>query len=207
MSEQHTIEEFLDGLASQSPTPGGGSVAALMGALGAALVSMVCNLTRGKEKYANAEIEMTAVLTLAEATRADAMQLLTADIAVFEQVMGAYGLPRESDGDKNVRRVAIQSALKAATEVPLACARCCARVIDLSERAASAGNLNVISDAGVAVMAAFAGLKSAALNVYTNVRLITDAEFARQASHEIDALVVDAETKAPRIYALVKSKL
>ncbi len=207
MNEQHTIEEFLNRLASKSPTPGGGSVAALMGALGAALVSMVCNLTRGKEKYANAEIEMAAVLAVAEAARAEAMQLLTADITVFEQVMDAYGLTRESEADKNLRRVAIQSALVAATEVPLACARCCARVIDLSERAASAGNLNVISDAGVAVMAAFAGLKSAALNVYTNVRLITDVEFARQASHEIDALVAAAETKTPQTYALVKSKL
>ena len=207
MIKDQSVAVFLDALASKAPTPGGGGAAAIMGAMGAALVSMVCTLTLGKEKYAAVDDEMRALLAEAERLRTTLTDEIAADAAAFDRVMAAYGLPKGDDAEKAARTAAIQGALRTATEVPLACARICAAVIALSGRAAEIGNLNVISDAGVAVMAAYAGLKSAALNVYINVGAIKDASFASAARATIDALVAQGETAMPEIYARVKNKL
>ena len=107
-----SIPVFLDQLASKSPTPGGGSVSALMGAQAAALVSMVCNLTIGKEKYAAVENEMIALLKQSEALRERLMGLIAADVDTFNGLMAAYGLPKETDTEKLNRSAAIQEALK-----------------------------------------------------------------------------------------------
>ena len=173
-----SIQIFLDELASKSATPGGGSVSALMGAQSAALTSMVCNLTIGKPKYAEVEIEMQALLQKSEALREKLTGLIKADIDVFNHLMAAYGLPKETDEEKAARSEAIQTVLKAATEVPLDCARACAEAIELSRCAANKGSLGVISDAGTAVMAGYCGLKSAALNVYINTGSLKDRQFA-----------------------------
>ncbi|MGA7545450.1 MAG: cyclodeaminase/cyclohydrolase family protein, partial [Methyloceanibacter sp.] len=145
-----TIEKFLDDLASQSATPGGGSAAAIMGAKGAALVSMVCNLTIGKKKYAEVEDEMKGVLAKSEELRRALIGMVQDDVKAFDQVMGAFGMAKETDAEKAKRAEAIQAALKQATEVPLKCARAARAVIELGAKAAEKGNLNVISDAGVA---------------------------------------------------------
>lgn len=207
MVNNQTIEEFLDQLASSAPTPGGGGAAALLGATGAALTSMVCNLTIGKEKYADVEEEMKATLASAENLRATLTGMIQADVEVFDKLMGSYGLPKETDADKAARSEAIQSALREATDVPLACAKACADVIAVSRSAAEKGNVNVISDAGVSVMAAYGALKSAALNVYINAGGIKDKAFAEERLSKLETIMASADADTNAIYDLVKSKL
>jgi len=202
-----SIQIFLDQLASKSATPGGGSVSALMGAQSAALVSMVCNLTIGKPKYAEVEVEMIALLKQSEILREKLISLIKEDIDVFNQLMIAYGLPKETHEEKQLRTDKIQAVLIAATEVPMSCARACAEAIDLSRRAADKGNLGAISDAGAAVMAAYAGLKSAALNVYINTNNIKDEQFVGATLKELDAILKGLELTVEDIYQLVKTKL
>jgi formiminotetrahydrofolate cyclodeaminase len=202
-----SLQSFLDALASNAPAPGGGAAAALMGATGAALVSMVCNLTLGKPKYATVESDMSALREKSEALRVRLTKMMEDDQSVFRTLMSAYGLPKQTDDEKAARKQAIQEALEQATEVPLACARACTEAIALSREAAEKGNLQVVSDAGVAVAAAEAGLKSAALNIWINVPSIEDKKFAEAASKEIDELIDAGGEDSAAVYALVKSKL
>jgi methenyltetrahydrofolate cyclohydrolase len=201
------IEPFLDQLASSAATPGGGSAAAIIGAMGAALVSMVCNLTIGKKKYAEVEAEMQDVRAKTEALRKKLTGMIQDDVKAFDAVMGAYGMPKETDADKQARDKAIQAALKLATDVPLACARAAREVIDLAAIASDKGNLNVISDAGVGVLAGYAALRSAALNVFTNARMITDKTFAEAKLQELNQLLAGAEAATEKAYGVVKGKV
>jgi len=201
------IEPFLDALASSKATPGGGSAAAIIGAMGAALVSMVCNLTIGKKKYADVEGEMKEVLHKAEALRHKLTGMIEDDVKAFDQVMAAYGMPKETDAEKAARDKAIQAALKQATEVPLRCCHAAREVIELAAIASEKGNLNVISDAGVGVLAAYAALRSAALNVFTNAKIITDKAFAEAKVKELEKLLAGAETATEKAYGVVKGKL
>jgi len=201
------IEVYLDELASASATPGGGSASALMGAQSAALTSMVCNLTIGKPKYLEVEAEMQALLLKSEALRKRLMDMIKADVDVFNRLMAAYGLAKENDADKVIRSQAIQEVLKEATEVPLACARACAEAIELSRCAANKGNLAVISDAGAATMSAYGGLKSAALNVYINTGSLKDRAFAEAKLAELNTIMVNVEELVADTYILVKTKL
>lgn len=203
MAQQQSLQTFLDDLASKSPTPGGGGAAALMGATGAALISMVCNLTVGKKDYEAVDAHLRAVLEQAGRLRGELTAMIQADIDVFNLVMGAYGLPKETDAEKAARSARIQEAMKQATDVPLVCARLCLEVITLSREAAEKGNRNVVSDAGVAVMAAYAGFKSAALNVYVNAGSIKDQEFSQARLAEMESLAADAERLTAEIYGQV----
>jgi len=205
--KDNRIEEFLDALASQAATPGGGGAAAIIGAMGAALVSMVCNLTIGKKKYADVEADMKDVLGKAEALRLRLTAMIEDDAKAFDAVMGAYGMAKETDQQKAARDKAIQAALKLATDVPLACARAAREVIDLAAIAADKGNLNVISDAGVGVLAAYAALRSAALNVFTNARMINDKTFAEAKLKELNQLLAGAEAATEKAYGTVRGKL
>jgi len=205
--KDNRIEEFLDALASQAATPGGGGAAAIIGAMGAALVSMVCNLTIGKKKYAEVEADMKDVLGKAEALRHRLTAMIEDDAKAFDAVMGAYGMAKETDADKAARDKAIQAALKLATDVPLACARAAREVIDLAAVASDKGNLNVISDAGVGVLAGYAALRSAALNVFTNARMITDKTFAEAKLKELNGLLAGAEAATEKAYGTVKGKV
>ena len=205
--KDNRIQEFLDALASQAATPGGGGAAAIIGAMGAALVSMVCNLTIGKKKYLEVEADMKDVLVKTEVLRRRLTGMIEDDAKAFDQVMGAYGLPKETDADKAARDKAIQEALKLATDVPLACARAAREVIDLAVTTSGKGNLNVISDAGVGVLAANAALRSAALNVWTNARMINDKAFAEAKLKELNDLLSGAEQATEEAYDTVKSKV
>ena len=205
--KDNRIEQFLEALASQSATPGGGSAAAIIGAMGAALVSMVCNLTIGKKKYAEVEGEMKDVLAKADTLRRQLIGMIEDDVKAFDAVMGAYGLPKETDADKAKRDSAIQAALKQATDVPMACARAARQVIDIAAVASDKGNLNVISDAGVGVLAGYAALRSAALNVFTNARMITDKTFAEAKLKELNQLLAGADGVTEKAYGVVKGKV
>ena len=207
MIKDDSVQKFLDELASSSSTPGGGSAAAVMGAMGAALVSMVCNLTIGKKNYAEAEAEMREVLGQSENLQHRLIGMINDDVAAFNQVMAAYGMPKNNDEEKTRRTAAIQEALKRATQAPLSCAKACFEVMQLSKRAAEKGNVNVVSDAGVAVLAACAALKSAALNVYVNTAAIKDEAFNKQKLAELDKVLAHVDHFTEGVYELVKSKL
>ncbi len=202
-----SLNDFLDKLASGDATPGGGSAAAVLGAQSAALTSMVCHLTIGKAKYADVDAEMRALLQQSEALRQRLTAMIQEDVEVFDQLMACYRLPKESEEEKAERSASIQTVLKQATQVPLDCAKACAEAIRLSQVAAEKGSLGVISDAGVAVMAAYAGLKSAALNVYINIGSLKDQGFARQKQQELEEILAEADIKTDEIYQLVKEKL
>jgi formiminotetrahydrofolate cyclodeaminase len=206
-AKNEQIGSFLDALASDAPTPGGGGAAALSGAMGAALVSMVCNLTIGKKNYEAVSDDLKKTLEKAEKLRDELTKGVDEDVVAFDTLMGAYGLPRATDEDKAKRSEAIQKALKAATLAPLHTCKLCYEVIGLSKEAADNGNLNVISDAGVAVLAAHAGLRSCALNVFINAKSIKDRAFAEEQLEAVNGLLERAAAETEAVYKTVKDKI
>jgi formiminotetrahydrofolate cyclodeaminase len=207
MITERPLETFLNDLAGAAPTPGGGSAAAVIGAMGAALVSMVCNVTLGKKGYEGVESEIKSVRAGSETLRLRLTAMVAADVAAFDGLMVAYRLPKQSDAEKSRRAEAIEINLRAATESPLDCARACAEVIALAKRVAACGYLGVISDAGVGVLAAHAALRSAALNVYINVPSLKDRTFASLATAEIEQLLDHCAIETEAVFALVRDKL
>jgi methenyltetrahydrofolate cyclohydrolase len=207
MTTNSSIATFLDDLASERPTPGGGGAAALSGAIGAALVSMVANLTIGKKNYEAVSEELEAVNAKATALRAELARAIEEDIVAFNAVMGAYALPRATDEEKAARAASIQTALKDATQAPLRAVKACFEVILLSATVAEKGNLNVISDAGVAVLCANAGLRGAALNVFINAKAIKDRDFAEKRIAEVNALLAKAAAATESVYQTVRAKI
>lgn len=204
------LNDFLSELASDSPTPGGGSVAALAGALGAALGSMVCNLTVGKKKYADVEEDMKALLAKTEALRLELAELVDEDAAAFDEFMSAMKLPKDTDEEKARRRGAMQSALVDAATVPFVVMEKCVEVAVLSREAATKGNANAVSDAGVSALMARAGAHAARLNVLINLGGITDpahAEFVERARAGIGTLCADADRTSDEVMEIVLAKI
>lgn len=201
------LDVFLDRLASATPTPGGGSAAAAIGAMGAALISMVCNVTLSKKGQEAVAAHMQAVLVESERLRAALSGMMTEDIAAFDSLMQAYRLPKDSDADKAARAAAIQHGLRAATEAPLDCARACAELIGIAGRVAEHGFKGVISDAGVGVLAAQTALRSAALNVEINVPSLTDRAYAEAARAELTRLLATGQQASEAVFALVRRRL
>ena len=204
---QQPIAGFLDALASSAPTPGGGGAAALMGATGAALLSMVANLTIGKKGHEEVEAEMRDILGQAEGLRASLTGMIDDDVVAFNALMATYRLPKETDEQKAARSAAIQLGLRGATEAPMACARAAAAVVRLSRRTAEIGNRNVISDAGVGVLAAQAALRSAALNVYINAPQLKDRGYADSTVQELEALLAECGGTSEDVYGMVMHRL
>lgn len=201
------VANFLDELASKAPAPGGGSVAAISGALGAALVSMVCNLTLDKKGYEDVQEDIRDLLAQSEALRAELTGLLEADVAAYSGYSQAAKMPRATDEEKAVRAEAMQAALQVATDVPLRIAEAAVKVIDLCQPAAEKGNKFAVSDAGVAVLMAEAALRSAALNVLINLGSLKDKEFAAAKRARLESLLAGKGALRDQIYDLVVSKL
>lgn len=189
------LESFLDAVAAGTPTPGGGSVAALAGALGAALETMVANLTLGRKKYAAVEAEMEAVRKHARALQSELASLVARDSEAYARVMAAYKLPK----DAPERDAAIQAALRGAAEVPLAVAGRALAVIELAAIATSKGNVNATSDAVVGAYMARAAIDGAALNVRTNLTSMTDTALAQELRHRVDEIQARARELLARI--------
>jgi len=207
MMTQISVEKFLDDLASAAPTPGGGSAAAIIGAMGAALISMVCNVTLGKKGQESAASEMQAVRDQSEKLRATLTAMVAEDVAAFDALMAAYRLPKGTEEEKGRRLEAIQSSLRGATETPLACARACAEVIALSKRAGEHGFAGVISDAGVGVLAAHTALRSCALNVFINAPSLKDRAFADQAVAEMNQMLETCARLTESVFSHVRGRL
>jgi len=201
------IKEFLDELASNSPAPGGGSVAALAGAIGAALSSMVCNLTLGKEKYEDVQETIQTLLKKTESIQKQLTQLIDKDTEAFNEVMKAFKLPKETDDQKEERRQIIQQAFKSAASIPLETARVCGKVIDIAEIVAEKGNKNSITDAGVSALMAQAGIEAAILNVRINLSSIKDQSFVDEAYHEIKEIKKKSREKSTKIVDFVKEQI
>ena len=171
------IRHFLDKLASKAPEPGGGSVAALTGSLGAGLVSMVASLTIGKEKYKDVQAQIEAIFTESEKVRSEMQDLIQKDTEVYGALSEVYKMPKNTDAEKAARAEKMQEALKKACQVPFEIGLKSLEVAKLAERAADVGNVAAVSDAGVAVLLAQACAQSAALNVKINVNSIKDQAF------------------------------
>ena len=167
--------------------------------MGAALVSMVCNLTIGKKKYADVEDEMRALLAKAEELRDELTGMIEDDVKAFDTVMGAYGMPKETDAEKERRSAAIQDALKLATEAPMRCCHAARDVIDLAAVAAAKGNLNVISRRRRRRARRLCCTAKCALNVYTNAKMITDKAYADAKLKELETLLAGAKAQ-PRTH-------
>lgn len=207
LTNKSATADFLEALASAAPTPGGGSVAALTGALGAGLISMVCNLTLGKEKYKGVEAEVARLLEESEKLRLELMALIEADMGVYGKLSAAYKLPKDSDQDKAARTAAIQAALKEATGVPLAIARACARLVELCPPVGKVGNIGAISDIGVAILLGEASLRSAALNVAINLGSLKDEAFVQSTRREMDGLQAGKPELKELVYQDVMARL
>jgi methenyltetrahydrofolate cyclohydrolase len=209
--EQRTLDilvpAFLDDLASSSPAPGGGGAAAVTGAMGAALVSMVCHLTIGRQRYAQVEDEMRAQLDRAESLRAELQQLAEDDVAAFNRLSAAYKLPRVTESDIAIRKDAIQESLKRATEVPLRTARAASAILPLCPPVAERGNQAAVSDIGVAALLAHAAVRSALLNVEINLRTIEDTIYINQVRAEVARLTENLNAEAEQIQQLVSRKI
>lgn len=207
MYVEKPMGQFLDDLASSAPAPGGGSAAALSGALGAALISMVCNLTIGKEKYKDVEADVKAIREHSETLRRDLQGLLEADTQLYGKVIAAYRLPKNTEEEKSARLSAIDMALKEACGVPMEIAKRCAELVELCIPGGAKGNVGAISDIGVAVLMAEAGLVSAGLNVKINLGQIKDAAFVEKAAAELDGYMKDKAEIKTRVLKEVEEKL
>ena len=185
--------EFLTALASSAPAPGGGGGAAMAGALAAALASMVANLTIGKEKFAQQEPEVKALLEEAEEVRRRLLGLVEDDAAVFNSFMSCYKLPKATEEEKAARTAAIRSAAKEAAEVPLAIARASYKVLTLAERLVRIGNPGVITDGACSALLARAALRCAEYNVRINLGLTKDEAYNQSVQEELNNLLKTAE--------------
>ena len=203
MLKDMKLYEFLDELASPSPAPGGGSASALLCSVGAALVSMVCHLTIGKKGYEESEVELRKVLEESESLRKRAEGLIDEDTKAYNGVVAAYKIPKENQQ----RSAMIQTALKDACSTPLEVAKIGIRIMELSKIAAFKGNVNSISDAGVATLAAGGGVKGAVFNIKVNLKSMKDVKFGesiRVKAHEIEEM---ERTLSEEVKGIVSFKL
>jgi formiminotetrahydrofolate cyclodeaminase len=180
------LGDWLDRLGSAAPTPGGGGATALAASTAAALVEMVVNLTVGKTAYAEHEPYVRPIGVEARALRGRALELIAEDQTAFDQVMAAYGLPRDSAEDKTARDAAIQDATVAAAGPPMRVAQVAGRVIELAAALPGRSNRTVLSDVGVAASLAVAALESAAINVEVNLGALKDQGVRAELRKELD---------------------
>lgn len=205
--EETTIKAFIDELASNSPAPGGGSVAALCGSLAAGLEAMVANLTLGKEKYRTGWDKMNKVLEEGEKLRAEFINLMNEDTESFNLFMQALKMPKETEEQKASRKAAMGEASKAATAVPLRTLESCVKAAELSFAAAKYGNSNAVSDAGVAALLAEAAGKAASYNVKINLPGITDEAFAEECRERMEKALAEVVKHADETAKLVEAAM
>lgn len=186
-----TIRDYVEALAGDAPAPGGGSAAALAGALAAASGRMVGSFTVGKKKYADVEGEIREHLTAIDTVRAEMLGLVQEDVTAFSAVSAAYAMPRDTDEQKAARSAAIQEALRAAADVPLRLARACAELSRHLPVLLAKGNQNLVSDVGVAAKLCEAACECAWLNVEVNLAWLKDAQFVAETREETEELLAE----------------
>ncbi|MDE3150996.1 MAG: cyclodeaminase/cyclohydrolase family protein, partial [Gemmatimonadota bacterium] len=207
VSGGETMAGFVGAVASSAPTPGGGSVAAHVGSLAAALAQMVAGLTVGRKKYAAVDAEMRAVALRAAALVGELSTLVQRDSDSYAAVSAAYKLPKETEAEQQARAKAITAALLGAADVPLESVRACVRVCELASVVAEKGNTNAVSDAAVAALLAEAACKGAAYNVRINVSALDDKSLGASRAEEAAALVRRASELAAKAIGRVEGAI
>lgn len=206
--DELTVEAFMGQLASSAPTPGGGSAAALAGAMGAALVHMVVELTTGRPDAEPVEDELRDLALAAAGFQSELLQFVENDAAAYASVVAARRLPRDSERERELRRVQIDAAVRDATRSPLHIAERASEVLALAERLAPIGNRNAISDVGVAGLLASVALRGGALNVSINLPSLPDDDpLRREAGDRVDALLAGLDDREAALRAAVAERL
>lgn len=201
------LRRFLETLASDAPTPGGGSAAALTGALAASLASMVARLTLGKKGYEGAEEEMERALAASEGIRERLEVLVVEDAAAFEGVAEAFRMGKETENDKVRRSEAIQRGLREAAEVPLETAELCVELLSGLLSLAERGNVHAVSDTGGAAHLAYAAFEAALLNVEINLASLRDDAFVAATRRRVGELRPQAAAHRDRAVRAVTERL
>ncbi|MFP3091232.1 cyclodeaminase/cyclohydrolase family protein [Treponema sp. TIM-1] len=199
--------EFISRLGSKAPVPGGGGASALVGAVGTALGNMVGALTVGKKKYAEVEGDMIRLREAAEKLQGEFLTLVQRDAEVFEPLSRAYGLPKETEAQREEKDRVMEAALKEACSVPLEIMSKCGEAIRLHEEFAAKGSRLAVSDAGVGAAFCKAALLGASLNVYINTGAMKDRALAGEYNRKADALLAEYGPCSDRIFESVKNYL
>ena len=202
-----TVKDFLNKVAGSDPVPGGGSIAALNGALASALAAMVANLTIGKKKYAEVQEDMQAIAQEAERLLGDFTADIDRDSDAYDRVFACFKMPKETDEEKAARSAAIQEATKYAAQVPLEVARRACALMPLIADVALKGNQNAVTDACVAMMSARNAVLAAVLNVRINLSSLKDAELVTRLQAEADGLEQQACQQEQALLNKVKALL
>ncbi len=202
-----TVEAFLASVAASSPTPGGGTVSAIVGALGVALARMAAGLARDRQGYEGVQADLIALETRAGLVQARLLALGDQDSLAFEAVLAATRLPRGTDRERASRVEAMQAAYLHATEVPLETMEACVDALELAAIAVEKGSRGATTDAAVAVLLAEAGLRGASLNAKVNLASIRDEAFRTAAEAKMDRLLSHADAVGHRAMALVESRI
>lgn len=195
--KEMSVAEMAAITASNSPAPGGGSIAAMTGAFGAALSAMVASLTIGKKAYADVKDEMQEVIDKAEELRLELLDAIQKDSESFDAFIAALGMPKDTDEEKAARTAAMQKSLKEAAEVPYQTAVTAARVMPLAEIVVQKGNAKAVTDGLVSAMMARTAVRSALLNVRINLESINDAAYVadmQKKCQDLEGSVVKAES-------------
>ncbi len=204
---EQNINEFINKLSTKSPTPGGGGVAALCGSMGAALASMVCELTIGKPKYKLFEDEVIEIAKAALILKDKLMALAEEDEVAFEPLSKAYSLPTDTDEQKVYKAEYMEKCLVAAADVPFRVVKTAYEAILLHERLVEKGSKLAISDVGVGAVVAKSALESAALNVYINTKFMANKTVADDYNTKTDEYVKKGSEIADKVYAAVSEML
>ena len=206
MSIDQKLEDYLDDLASTQPTPGGGSAAALSGAMGAALASMVCRLTLGKEAYTSVQHEIEELLRRTEHLRLHFQRLMEEDIEAYGRLSASYKLPHETSEEQAARSTTIQERLVGAALVPLEVAERAAELIQCCQRIAEIGNASVLSDVAAAAILTYGAAESAALLVRINLRSMKNDKLVADLGERLSRALVMISEGRLRVMAIVGSR-
>ncbi|MBR3146756.1 MAG: cyclodeaminase/cyclohydrolase family protein [Eubacterium sp.] len=207
MLADKSCREFIEVLASDEPTPGGGGASALVGAVGTALGNMVGSLTEGKLQYYEVEEDMERLIDRSEELEKEFLELIEEDEKAFQNLMTAYKMPHTSELEKAKRLAVLTAAKSAACQPPLRIMKRCCEAIDLCAEFAEKGNRNALSDAGVGVLFCKAALQGASLNIYINTKTLADEEYAGKLNDEADRMISEYSAKADSVYEKVLSSL
>lgn len=188
-----TVEEFIEALAAPAPTPGGGSASAQSGAMAAALIRMMCDLTLGREAYRAHEEAVRGIRGRADALRKDLLALVDRDAEAYDGVVRALRLPKATPAEKSERDAALGRANLFAIEAPMAIAEACALLMGMAVELAFKGNANAVSDVGTAALLAYAGQRGAILSVRINLKGVRDEAQAAKIRERVRRLEIDAE--------------
>ena len=202
-----TCGEFIEALAGKDPVPGGGSVSALVGALGAALGNMVGSLTVGKKKYAYVEEEMRRHMEEIRQIQKNLLDLVQQDIDCFEPLSKLYGMKVETEEEKREKDKLMEEALQAACQVPLDIMEQCGRAIELAREFAEKGSRIAVSDAGAGAILCKAAMEAASLNVYINTNMMKSKLQASKLNQSCAMLLMKYTPLADQVFDYVAHNL